>query len=469
MRSCTINVIRMEPPSEPPTSRLPLRSRLTPAAFWAVALSGYFFLVYNGCNWAASKRANVGTWYYAWERYIPFIPAAIVPYMSIDLFFFFSPLLCASRAELHAHAKRIALAITAAGVCFLLFPLRMGTTHEPVGGFYGSLFNLLGGFDRPYNLVPSLHIALLVILWSIYSRHTRGALRRLLQAWFVLIATSTLLTGQHHVVDLAGGFLLGWLCLYFVPDERRVIAGTNLRAARRYAVACGLLVALACLLRPWGLLLLWPAGSLAVVAVAYARLGPVVFGKSAGRVPWPRQVLLAPCLGGNRLSAVYLRRRSDAWCQLAPGVWLGRRPSAAEARELVRLGISAVLDVTAEYSETPALLGLSYKNVPVLDLTTPSLSDLEDGAAFIDEHASRGVYVHCALGYSRSVCFAAAWMLKAGLTESAERAIASIRKIRPAIVVGPMSLAALREYHALLLAPVDAAVNEQVVTHAGNL
>ena len=425
-------------------------------------------IVYNGCNWAASKRTNVGTWYYPWERYIPFIPAAIVPYMSIDLFFFFSPLLCENSAELHAHAKRIALAITAAGVCFLLFPLQMGTTHEHVGGFYGSLFDLLGGFDRPYNLVPSLHIALLTILWSIYSRHTRGVVRRMLQAWFVLIAASTLLTGQHHLVDLAGGFLLGWLCLYFVPDERHGVAGTNLRAARRYAIAGGLLVALGCLLRPWGFLLLWPAASLAVVAVAYARLGPVVFRKSAGRIPWPRQILLAPCLVGNRLSAIYLRRRCRAWCQLAPGVWLGRRPSDAEARELVGLGITAVLDVTAEYSETPALLRLNYKNLPVLDLATPSLRDLEQGVGFIDEHVGRGVFVHCALGYSRSACFAAAWLLKAGLADSVERAIESIREVRPAIVVSPVSLATLGEYHASLLAPDGSMVSGQVVTHAGN-
>jgi hypothetical protein len=267
---------------------------------------------------------------------------------------------------------------------------------------------------------------------------------------------------------VAGGFFLGWLCLYFVPDERRVIPGTNLRAARRYAIAGSLLVALAWLERPWGLLLLWPAGSLAVGAVAYARLGPIVFGKSAGRVPWHWQFLLAPCLGCNRLSAVYLRRRSDPWCRLAPGVWLGRRPSDAEARELVRLGISAVLDVTAEYSEPSLLLRLNYKNLPVLDLTTPSLRNLEEGAAFIDQHAGRGVYVHCALGYSRSVCFAAAWLLKAGLAESAEGAIDVIRKVRPAIVVGPVSLEVLREYHASSIRVDHSMVSERPVAQVGN-
>jgi len=35
----------------------------------------------------------------------------------------------------------------------------------------------LYGFDQPYNLAPSLHIALRSLLWGIYVRHTRGLLR----------------------------------------------------------------------------------------------------------------------------------------------------------------------------------------------------------------------------------------------------------------------------------------------------
>ena len=60
----------------------------------AILLSFYFMVVYNGCNWLASRRSHVGTLYFDWERRIPFVPILIFPYMSIDLFFFFSPLLC---------------------------------------------------------------------------------------------------------------------------------------------------------------------------------------------------------------------------------------------------------------------------------------------------------------------------------------------------------------------------------------
>src|SRR6266853_5467510 len=53
----------------------------------SVGLSILFLIVYGGCNWITSQRANVGTFYFEWERRIPFVPFFILPYMSIDLFF----------------------------------------------------------------------------------------------------------------------------------------------------------------------------------------------------------------------------------------------------------------------------------------------------------------------------------------------------------------------------------------------
>jgi hypothetical protein len=85
-----------------------------------------FLIVYGGCNWITSHRANVGTFYFDWERAIPFVPFFILPYMSIDLFFPAAPYLCRSDRELSVCAKRIATAILVAGMCFLIWPLRSG-------------------------------------------------------------------------------------------------------------------------------------------------------------------------------------------------------------------------------------------------------------------------------------------------------------------------------------------------------
>jgi protein-tyrosine phosphatase len=56
-----------------------------------------------------------------------------------------------------------------------------------------------------------------------------------------------------------------------------------------------------------------------------------------------------------------------------------------------------------------------YLNIPVLDLTEPSKEQLEFAAAFIAEQRSKGkVYVHCALGVSRSVSAVNAYTVLAG-------------------------------------------------------
>src|SRR5690242_12891227 len=147
-------------------------------ALASVSLSLLFVLIYGGSNFVAS-RVDGGSWFYSWELRIPFVPLLILPYLSIDLFFVASFLLCANKTELRAHCRRIAMAILAAGACFILFPLSTGYSAPAVDGWTGDLFRFLWSFDRPHNLVPSLHVALLSLLWPIYIRHTSGVTRAL--------------------------------------------------------------------------------------------------------------------------------------------------------------------------------------------------------------------------------------------------------------------------------------------------
>src|SRR5579872_220213 len=81
------------------------------AATTSVGLSLLFVVVYGACNAITAQRHDVGTWYYSWERFLPFVPLLIVPYMSLDLFYVAGPFLCESRAELRKLTKQIAFAI----------------------------------------------------------------------------------------------------------------------------------------------------------------------------------------------------------------------------------------------------------------------------------------------------------------------------------------------------------------------
>src|SRR5438094_8415539 len=143
----------------------------------SAGLSALFLIVYSGCNWITARRAGVGTFYFEWERRIPFVPFFILPYMSINLFFVAAPFLCRTERELSILAKRIAAAIIVAGICFLLFPLRFAFPRPHADGWLGAIFDWFRRMDAPYNLLPSLHAALMLILLDLYLRHTRRPIR----------------------------------------------------------------------------------------------------------------------------------------------------------------------------------------------------------------------------------------------------------------------------------------------------
>jgi membrane-associated phospholipid phosphatase len=404
------------------------------AVLFSAALSLLFVFVYGECNALASRRTDLGMCFFAWELRIPFVPALIVPYMSIDLFFVASFPLCADRIELRAHARRIVAAILLAGVAFLVFPLTAGYPRPEVSGWAGSLFGLLWSFDKPHNLVPSLHVALASLLWPVYARHTplhtHGPLRWFVHGWFALIVASPLFTWQHHVLDVATGAMLGQVCIFAFPerldrsdargrsrDRALELSATNLRVARFYGAGSAVLGILAIGLGSWFWLLLWPAASLALIAIAYVRGNSAVFRKAEGRLPISTRIVLGPYLCGAFLRLLIYRRRGEPWVEAAPGVYCGRLLTKREALAVWAMGVTGVLDMTAEHAETRTFLEIEYLNVaveylniPVLDLTEPSREQLGVSVAFLAEHALRGgVYVHCALGISRSVAAATAY------------------------------------------------------------
>jgi membrane-associated phospholipid phosphatase len=418
------------------------------AAATSAALSLLFVVVYGTCNWITAHRSDVGTWYYEWERYIPFVPLMIMPYMSIDLFFIAAPFLCQSRVETRAFARRIAFAILVAGAFFLAMPLQMGAPLPQPEGWTGAVFKLLHGFDRPTNLFPSLHIVLCTILAVLCARHAKGVLRLAVIVWFSLIGFSTLLTCQHHFVDIVGGFVLAGICFYLFPENQpRWPVIPNRRIGLYYGAGALAAAGLAEAAWPWTGILLWPAVSMGLVALAYAGLGPAIYRKTDGRLPFSSRLLLAPCLLGQRLSLFHYRRHCAAWNELTPRVWIGSKLSQGEAMEIKRRGVTAVLDLTAEFSETPALLDLAYLNIPILDLTGLDPAQLKAAVDFITRQSDHGVvYIHCKAGYSRTAAVAGALLIASGQATTADEAVAALKRARPTIIIRPEAHTALAQF-----------------------
>jgi protein-tyrosine phosphatase len=421
------------------------------ALLWLAFLGPFFFASYGFANWLASRRETVAAIVFDWERHVPFAAWTIVPYWSIDFLYGLSLFFCTTRRELDVHGRRLLCAQLICVACFIAFPLRFAFLRPETGGFFGLMFDVLTGFDKPFNQAPSLHIALLVILWALYLRHARGLWRWVLHGWFALIGVSVLTTYQHHFIDIPTGLWVGWLCVWLFPEQRRSLLSTaSLSAdprrrvlALRYGAGALAIGTLAIHSGGGVLWLLWVSGSLALVSTIYAFFGEAAFQKEAdGSMSTAAWWLLGPYFLGAWLNSRWWTRTTRSADVVVPGLLLGRMPTREERESH---GVRAIVDMAAELP--CAAEGVRYVNVPVLDLAPPSTAQIERSVAAIETVFSNGpVLVCCALGFSRSATAVAAWLRASGRAASHADAIEQVRRARPAVVLDASHVAALEGF-----------------------
>jgi len=303
--------------------------------------------------------------------------------------------------------------------------------------------------DAPYNLLPSLHAAFTLILLNSFFRHTRGFIRVVTMIWFVLIALSPVLTYQHHVIDIVGGFVLAGYCFYLFREptlappiivNRRI--GSYYRSGSGGCLDCGS-----------DLLAMGSSASLAsdrsrhrgerVLQSGsdrfFARLKENCRGARGlcWRLTYSVNICRCCITGGNVDRGTRSHHKSG----------LGGKLGCRSANKALCSGVVSVLDLSAEFSEAKPFRKINYRNTPVLDLTAPSQAQLVEISKFIGNHSRNGaVYVHCKIGYSRSAAAVTAYLIMSGKVKTAEEAFAMIRRVRPSVVIRPEVRSALSEF-----------------------
>jgi hypothetical protein len=419
------------------------------AALWLLFLAPFFYLTYGTANWLASLRDDVGSIVFGWEHAVPFLAWTIVPYWSINLFYALSLFVNDGTDGVDRLAGRYLTAQIVAVSCFLAFPLTATFVRPETGDLPGLLFAVLGGFDKPFNQAPSLHIALLVIIWD-HLRHRLPAPARIAwHGWCLLIGASVLTTWQHHFIDIPTGALLGLFALWLFPRTGPLpFAGLALtsdpwmrRLGFYYAAGAALLLAVSIIgafaSAIW-LVLLWPALALAIVAFGYFGAGAKIFQKADdARVTLASRLLLAPYGLGAKINAWAWTRRLPARVEIADGVFLGRFPNSGECS-----GYGSVVDLAAEF-EKPLGATASWTSISLMDLVQPSAADLEQAALAIEAARMRGtVLVCCALGFQRSAGALAAWLVSTGRARDWTAAEAMLREAGRPVHLSPPLVAA---------------------------
>ena len=131
---------------------------------------------------------------------------------------------------------------------------------------------------------------------------------------------------------------------------------------------------------------------------------------------------------------------------------LGSLPFKPDAETLSKAGVSAVVNMCAEYAGPVAeynRFGIEQCRLPTTDMSAPTLDDLRKGVAFITQHLERDggkkVMVHCKNGMSRSACVVVSFLCASeGLTPI--EAVKLIKQVRGEVSTDLLDYPSVQEF-----------------------
>lgn len=177
-------------------------------------------------------------------------------------------------------------------------------------------------------------------------------------------------------------------------------------------------------------LLVWPGLSFGLVGLAYLGLGPRIFGKRpVGTMAWHSVVVLLPYLLLTWFTWYLVRHlsREDCYNEVAPRLFIGRRPLSGEVPDEVTM----IVDLTAEFPECCGVRnGREYIAAPMLDTGTTTEIVFKSLVQRIANWEG-SVYIHCAQGHGRTGMVAAAVLVAKGHCATVEEAVVRLRTVRP--------------------------------------
>lgn len=368
-----------------------------------------FTLCYLTANTLAQQQGVVRHAALPFEAGMPFLPWMILPYLSSGLLFCLIFFMVRSRDELRVLSQRLLLATVIAAVIFVLYPLQFSWPRPAISSTWCAyLYDYLALMDKPYNQLPSLHVAYCLLFWNALRGQVNSApLRITLAAWLLLTVISTVFTYQHHLLDVLGGGMLGWFCIYFIKPKR-----TEPHVAFYYLIFANIFLIVGFIAaHSW--LALYIACSLSLVALAYYRNDVNFLHKNQGQYPWWIWLMYAPYLLGYQLTwlaVVWRERNKPVIIRLTERLWVGRRLSNKEAQQLPE--DCSIIDLANELSETPTLRKHTYRHFSLLDLLKPDAVASNEILRYMRQEIELGktVYLHCAMGYSRCILLAKLYM-----------------------------------------------------------
>ncbi|KPZ54758.1 diacylglycerol kinase family protein [Pseudoalteromonas sp. P1-25] len=199
----------------------------------------------------------------------------------------------------------------------------------------------------------------------------------------------------------------------------------------------------------------WSALSLILVSGAYIfNLAKIFRKRENGIIPFYIRWAFVPFLLGAQIYNAYSRKHDKVppIQKINEHLFLACRLFPSDIDTLKENGITAILDVTCEFDGlewSSTQENISYLNIPVLDHSVPTHSQLNQAINWIHHHIKedRRVVVHCALGRGRSVFVMAAYLLSQDKNADVHQILAQIKETRETANLNKHQLRHLAKRH----------------------
>ncbi len=199
-------------------AKIPTLKDLLIFSGYGVVLFSLFALIYGSTNHRSAQTDDVYRLFWNWETGLPFVSSMIVVYFTLNLLTA-STMFFLRGKEIHFLALTYGIAILLGGSVFYFFPTTAGFERAGLSSPWANWYSVLYSWDGPFNLFPSMHIALSSISVFCLTKEVSAPVRRFFYTWLTLICVSVVLTHQHHLIDVLGGLALGKMCVntFFMP------------------------------------------------------------------------------------------------------------------------------------------------------------------------------------------------------------------------------------------------------------
>lgn len=147
------------------------------------------------------------------DRLIPLAPVWVLPYMGTWVFWIATAFWFTWNLDdetFRGMAAGLALVVVAGMTAFAFYPTYVVRPAVSGSSWAETLLCWVYAHDGTYNAFPSGHVYI-TTLGALFLTRVRPHLNWLWALIVAVVAASTVLTGQHHMLDPLGGLLLGWL------------------------------------------------------------------------------------------------------------------------------------------------------------------------------------------------------------------------------------------------------------------